>query len=118
MELKKQKERLQKTCASYWNEPIKELINTLEIAEKTYPFGITSGRFGTGSKNWNEPPYFRAKLFRFQFLNYTKKSRVYWIVLALSVKLPLFHLQTKLMGIVTAPDEFTACSQRQGQHSV
>ncbi len=30
--LKKEKERLQRTRASYWNEPTKELINTLEIA--------------------------------------------------------------------------------------
>ena len=32
--LKKEKERLQRTRASYWNEPTKELINTLEIAGK------------------------------------------------------------------------------------
>jgi hypothetical protein len=31
-ELKKEKERLQRTRASHWIEPTKELINTLEIA--------------------------------------------------------------------------------------
>jgi hypothetical protein len=33
--LKQEKQRLQKTGASYWNEPAKAFINALEIAGKT-----------------------------------------------------------------------------------
>ena len=35
--LKREKERLQKSRASFWNEPAKEVINTLETAGKTQP---------------------------------------------------------------------------------
>ena len=34
MGLKKEKERLHKTRGNYWNEPVKEVINTMELAGK------------------------------------------------------------------------------------
>ncbi|MEI9961035.1 MAG: hypothetical protein WDM76_07835 [Limisphaerales bacterium] len=66
--LKREKERLHRTRASYWNEPAKEVVNALEMAGKMEVEKISTGDFrkSFASLETNRPD-FAQKLFSFSF---------------------------------------------------
>jgi peptidoglycan hydrolase CwlO-like protein len=75
--LKQEKRRLQKTRENSWIEPTRDLVNTLEMAGKSN----ISESFPDLSKlvqKLERTTLFRAKPFRFHFLNCIKKSLIYW----------------------------------------